>query len=221
MMTEESVQIHNTAASKISSIFGVLGGLGGIVHGVGEVLQGNVLTDSFFFSSWTQGPIAIYLDGDPAFSLIPNLLITGILTLLFSAATIIYALLIYRNKIKGRLLIILSIIMLLVGGGVGPPILTLLAGLAALGVGSSYLWWRQHLPRQVQRVFTMIWPWVFGLCVGNGVFLVVGHVIAVYFFAPVSAVIFQNSFFFAVVLLALSIITGIAHDISNQDEIRA
>ncbi len=212
------MKVQNIAAIKIASIFGVLGGIGGGIHGVGEVLQGNITPLSMFFSSWTQGPIAMYLDGDPALSLIQNMLVTGIITLIISAICIIYSTGIYINKCSGKLLIALSVIMLLVGGGVGPPILVLLAGFAALGIHSSYLWWQKHLHGQLGNLLAMLWPWIFTVCTLNGMFLVIGHVIAVYFFAPVRADIFQYSFLFPVFSVLLSIITGIAYDISKQEE---
>lgn len=216
-MNEKSNLIMNAAAKKIAATFGVLGGLGGVVHGIGEVLQGNISPSGFFISSWAQGPIATYLDGDPAITLIPNLLITGILALVVSIATIIHSIVFINKKRHGKILILLSVIMLFVGGGVGPPVLALLAGVAALGVNSAYFWWRTLLHKKIRSVLAMLWPWIFAVCMLNGIFLVVGHVIAVYFFAPVSAGVFQNSFYISVVLVILSIITGIAYDISKQE----
>lgn len=41
---------YNPAAKSIASTFGVLGGLGGMVHGVGEVLQGDITTGGFSYN---------------------------------------------------------------------------------------------------------------------------------------------------------------------------
>ncbi|MDH5387178.1 MAG: hypothetical protein OEY06_01870 [Gammaproteobacteria bacterium] len=210
--------LHRICAAKaIASVFGVLGGLGGIVHGVGEVLQGNIKPDGMLFSSWAQGPIALYLDGDPAFTIIPNFLITGILTLLISTLVVSWSCIFIEKKHGGFILILLSIAMLLVGGGIGPPTLALLAGISGLGINASYLWWRVHLNENIRLILAASWPWVFGVCVVNGVFLVIGHVIAVYFFAPVKAEIFQYSFFFAVLSLVISIVAGVGFDMSRRE----
>jgi hypothetical protein len=57
----------------VASTFGVLAGVGGLTHGVGEVLQGNVAPDGIFIDSWTQGPIATNMGGDPAMTIVPRI----------------------------------------------------------------------------------------------------------------------------------------------------
>jgi hypothetical protein len=54
-----------SAASATTTVFGVLAGLGGITHGVGEVVQGNVPIDRLIVDSWTRGPIAANMGGEP------------------------------------------------------------------------------------------------------------------------------------------------------------
>jgi len=46
------------AARIVASIFGVLAGLGGVTHGIGETLQGNMAPNGIMINSWTEGPIA-------------------------------------------------------------------------------------------------------------------------------------------------------------------
>ena len=48
----------NSGLMKITKIFGSLIGIGGLQHGVGEVLQGNVAPDGLVINSWVDGPIA-------------------------------------------------------------------------------------------------------------------------------------------------------------------
>lgn len=66
-----------SATSVIPSVFGALAGMGGFAHGIGEILQGNVATDGIWIESWTEGPIAANMGGEPAMTIIPNLLIAG------------------------------------------------------------------------------------------------------------------------------------------------
>lgn len=68
-----------SAERLVASIFGVLSGLGGITHGVDETLQGNVAPDGIVINSWTQGAIATNMGGEPAMTIVPNLMVTGIL----------------------------------------------------------------------------------------------------------------------------------------------
>jgi hypothetical protein len=115
-----------SAARATALIFGVLAGLGGLTHGIGEVLQGSVKPDGIIINSWTQGPIATNMGGEPGMTIVPNLLVTGILTILVSLAVVVCAAFV-RNKNGGRILLLLSVIMLLLGGGFGPPIIGILA----------------------------------------------------------------------------------------------
>lgn len=206
-----------SAARAVASIFGVLSGLGGIIHGIGETLQGNIAPSGIAINSWTEGPIATNMGGEPAMTIIPNLLVTGILTLLVSLAMIGWSAAFVQRKNGGLIQLCLSIAMLLVGGGFAPPIVGILASVAGLGINTSYTWWRTHLPVALRRVLAQVWPWVFGVNVINGVFLVVGSVILVYVFALNAPDLFVNSFFLAIVLLLLSIVTGVAYDLQNRD----
>jgi hypothetical protein len=96
--------------------------------------------------------------GEPGITIVPNLLATGILTLLAALAVLVWAALFVHRKHGGWILILLSVALLLVGGGVGPPLIGILAGVAGLGISAPYAWWRQHLPVRVQSVLAHLWP---------------------------------------------------------------
>jgi hypothetical protein len=205
-----------SAAKSTVRIFGVLAGLGGLTHGVGEVLQGNVRPEGLIINSWTQGPIATHMGGEPGMTLVPNLLVTGILNIVVSLAVVIWAAFVHDRK-GGRILILLSGLMLLVGGGFGPPILGILAGVAGTGIDTPSPWWQKRLSRRGWRLVGRLWPGIFGVAVVNGVFLVVGSVVLVYLFDYDNADLFTNSFFFSVVSLALTIWVGRGHDHQNGE----
>ena len=205
-------KITISAAKLTALIFGILAGLGGLTHGVGEVLQGNVKPDGIWINSWTQGPIATNMGGEPGITIVPNVLVTGILTIFVSLAIIAWAIF-GRNKNYGRVLIFLSVALLLVGGGVGPPIIGILAGVAGTGVDRPLTWWRKHLSLNVRRLFATLWPWIFGIAVINGVLLVIGSLILVYFFDLNNPDLFLNSFFFSLFSLLLTIFIGRAYDV--------
>ena len=215
---------NKTAVTRFSalritaSLFGVLSGLGGITHGIGEVMQGNTATDGIWIYSWAQGPIATNMGGEPGITIVPNFLITGVLCLAVSLAVITWATALVQRKMGGTILIGLSIVMLLVGGGVGPPLIGILAGVAGTGVNSPLTWWRSHLPVKFRQFLAKLWPWVFGLCTVSGVLLVVGSVILVYFFDVNNPEFFTNNFYFTVLALIIAILTGVAHDIQVREE---
>lgn len=204
------------ASKVVACAFGLLAGLGGITHGIGEVLQGNVVPEKLWIYSWATGPIATNMGGEPGITIVPNFLITGILAIVVSAMVMVWSVGFIQEKRGGWMLIILSITMLLVGGGVGPPIIGVLAGVAGLGANTPLYWWRKQLSPNSQRFLTVLWPWLFGAGLINGVFLTIGSLILVYFFDLNNPDLFTNSFFLMVVLLILMIFTGRAYDLQKN-----
>jgi len=199
-------------------VFGVMAGLGGIRHGIGEILQGNVAPAGILIDSWIHGPIAERMEGEPAMSLVPNLLVTGILAVVISSVVIIWAVAGIRRRRGGLVLLLLSFAMLLFGGGFGPPITGLLAGVAGLGVNPPLTWWRTHMPSGLQRALAALWPWVFGIAVANGLFLFVVSLVLVLFTDLNNPDLFLYSFYLVVVTVLLSTMTGIAYDIRREGE---
>jgi hypothetical protein len=118
-----------------------------------------------------------------------------------------------QNRHGGWLLLLLSIGMLLVGGGFAPPIIGVLAGLAGTAINVPPRPWHARLSPATWRVLAGVWPWVFGVAVANGLFLVVGSVILVYGFGVNDPELFLASFYVAVLSVPLATVTGIAHDL--------
>jgi hypothetical protein len=206
-----------SAARSTAAIFGILAGLGGLVHGVGEVLQGNVKPEGLVIDSWTQGPIASNMGGEPGMTVVPNLLVTGILTIIASLAVMFWAPFV-RTKRRGYVLILLSVLMLLVGGGFGPPIIGILAGVAGTGAGEASSRRRKRSPAKRRPLLAKFWPWTFGIAVANGLFLVIGSLLLVYLFDVNNPDLFVGSFFFSVVSLFLTILTGRAYDRREREQ---
>jgi len=107
-MEGKNASTNISAARIAASTFGVLAGLGGLTHGVGEMLQGNIPSNGMFIDSWTQGPIATHMGGDPGMTIVPNLLITGGLATIVSLATVAWAAAFVQRKHGGAVLILLS-----------------------------------------------------------------------------------------------------------------
>ncbi|WP_255197236.1 hypothetical protein [Halorarius litoreus] len=205
-----------SALRLVASVFGILAGIGGITHGIGEIRQGNVAPDGLFFDSWTEGPIASQMGGDPAISLVPNLFVTGILTVLVSVVLIVWAAAFVQRPRGGWVLLGLSVVLLLVGGGVGSPVVGILAGVAGIASGASLTRFRTQLPDRPRRLLAALWPLAFSVALLNGLFLFVGAVVLVYLTDVGSAELFLNSFFFAVVSLLVTLLTGAAYDSQHR-----
>lgn len=129
-----------SATRVVASTFGVVVGLAGLEHGIGEVLQGSVAPSGIMFESWPDSEFLRILGGEPAMAIIPNLLVAGILTVLVSLLFIAWAVLFTPRRLGGLGLILLSVVLLLVGGGVAPPIMGLIIGAAATRIGKPLSW---------------------------------------------------------------------------------
>ena len=205
-----------SAGSLTATIFGAFSGIGGITHAVGEILQGDVAPGGFFFNSWAVGPIAENLGGQPGLSVIPNVLISGIVTLFVSIAIIVWATAFVRRKYGGSILILLSVLLLLFGGGVGPPAVGILAGFAGRQRGSHFRWWAKRLRGGLGRLLARLWPWVFALTVANGILLFLGSLVLACIFDVNRPGLFVNSFFLAIISLLITNLTGIAYELDRR-----
>jgi hypothetical protein len=216
-MTGEDTSMNLSAERIIASTFGVFAGIGGLTHGIGEMLQGNIRVGGLMIDSWTQGPIAAHMGGDPALTVVPNVLVTGVLAAVVSVATIAWAAAFVQRRHGGAVLILLSVAMLLVGGGVGPPTIGILAGVAGALIHAPLTWWRAHLSGTARRLLAQSWPCVFGIALLSGAFLFIGATVLVYAFGWGNEDLYLNTFFLTVVFVVLAIITGIAHDLSQGE----
>ena len=186
-------------------LWGASAGIGGLVHGIGEVVQGNVSTPGLFIPSWATGPIADNLGGEPGLTVIPNFLVTGILTITLASILIAVS---ARRAVAGPngwALLALSTSMLLVGGGVGPPVIGLCAGAAALASHRARA--RQHTTgRPTPRA--ALWPWLFWLSLADTLFLVFGSLFAAFVLDVDVSSAFVAAFLAAVLLLPITIVVG-------------
>jgi hypothetical protein len=116
----------------VTRVFGLFAAAAAAEHGLGEALQGNIAPAGPFIQSWPDAAFFRIEAGEPALTLVPNLLVSGVLTLLLGA--------LFAWRVMDRAartprldLVLLSILLLLVGGGFGPPILGLAVAAAASG----------------------------------------------------------------------------------------
>jgi hypothetical protein len=211
-MLRNTYLMKTSAARLIASIFGILAGIGGMMHGPGEILQGSIAPVGIVFNSWTVEPVATNVGGEPAMSVIPNLLVSGVLTIIVALAVLIWAAIFVGKKNGGLILIFLSIIMLLVGGGFAPPIIGIISGIAGLGINVQESRWHKRLPDKLQSLLATLWPWFFGVCVVNGVTLILGSLIFGYIVGLNIPGVWVFCFLISIPLLILAIITGKAYD---------
>src|SRR5512145_69097 len=131
----------NKATTILSLTLGILAGIMGIEHGIGEVLEGNRPTEGVFILSWPDSAFFEIMAGEPAMTIIPNYFVTGLLAIIFSGAFLIVLVKSGHDRKAPMILLALLVLMLLFGAGFGPPILALIAVLITLKRNSQLRTW--------------------------------------------------------------------------------
>jgi hypothetical protein len=143
-----------------ASALGVYAGLLGIEHGIFEMLQGSIKPTGLLIQAMGPPcqPEAVWHACFPAMTLIPNMAATGFVAILVSLSIMVWSLGFVHRARGGMILIPLSVLLLLVGGGFVPPFIGVVAAIAGLGGDASLARWRS-LPAGVLRFLAALWPW--------------------------------------------------------------
>jgi len=99
----------------------------GFIHGIGEILQARSNPNSnFIYALDVADPDKIWHAGLPAFSVITNFLISGIITVLISIVIIVFANLLIESRYF-KFSPLLFILLFLFGGGFVPPFIGIIS----------------------------------------------------------------------------------------------
>lgn len=216
--------LKNTSATRMAaSIIGVgVIGLGGFEHGFFEMLQGNVTPSSVVIDA--IGPAQRFWPGasEPAFSLIPNMFVTGICAMIVSLLIAVWAGAFIDRKYGALVLLLLSTILFLVGGGGGPIVIALIACIPATHINKPLTWWRKRLPLKVRSFLARLWPWSlivallpFYFAVEIAIF---GMPFVWFLSTDVTLVILPIVGNISTMLLLVTILTAFAYDIQKQPD---
>ena len=197
------------ATRTVATVFGVLAGAAGVEHGIFETMQGNARPGGLMFPSMGPPCVAekIWNACEPAMSVIPSFLVSGILTILISLAVLAWVAGFMRRENGGVLLILLSIALLLVGGGIFPPLIGIIGGIAGTKINKPV---SGKPAGSLIRFLAKLWPWPLVIFV----LWVLGQWVVGYFFND----FLQRNMGFGLVLilalLPLSVITAYAQDVA-------
>ena len=205
-----------SATRAVASTFGVLAGLAGVEHGIGEILQGNVAPEGIEIKSWPDSELFAILNGEPAMTVVPNLLVTGVLAIIVSLAVLVWAAAFVQRKNGGLVLILLSIMALPVGGGFGPPLLGTIAGIAGTKIDTPLAWWRTHLSLGARRFLAAVWPWSFAVCLVAWLLMFPGSLIIWYLFPETEPNLMFGLILIAFGSLLATVVLAFAHDSQRQ-----
>jgi len=195
------------ATKTTATWLGVFAGIAGLEHGYFEILQGNIQPSGLMFPSWGANicdPEKLWHACEPAMSILPNFLATGILTVLLGLAVIAWSAWFVQKKHGGLGLILLSILLLLFGGGFFPPLIGLVAGAAGTQINRPL----GGQPGALTRFAARLWPWPLALLIT----VLLAQFPVGYFFNDFLKSIMGGVLLFIVTFLPLSVYTGFARD---------
>jgi hypothetical protein len=211
---------YNQKTRITASTIGILVGLGGLLnHGLFEVLQGNTPTKSYFIEAIGEANRFWIHGTEAAFTLVHNFLVTGILVILVSMAIIFWSAKYIHVKHGVTIFISLSILLTLVGGGIGHILLFLPTWAYATRINKRLDWWNKILTEQLRRVLSKLW--IYSLAVTSILWLVVMELgIFGYFPGETNPDAILNIVFVflfsAVIFASFTFICGFARDIEER-----
>lgn len=155
----------NRATRIYASTLGMIVGLAGVEHGILEILQGNVRPDRFMTDAIGPDQKLWEFATETVLTIIPNMLVSGILSLLLGILVVIWAYAYIGKKNGAIIFLFLSIALFFVGGGFAPIFLTILSFIAATRINKPLNFWRLRVPASVRNIFAVLWPWTLVLSV--------------------------------------------------------
>jgi hypothetical protein len=203
--------MHN-ATQLTASTFGAVAAVAALEHGIGEVLQGNIAPRGIMILSWPNSAFFQIVAGEPALTLIPNLRLSGIATIFVALVFLGWVTVFIQSKHGGRTTLFLSIVLLLIGGGFGPPILGIISGSIATRINAPLNWSTQPLLLSLRRLLAAAWPWVYVVALAAWLFLFPGINLLAYYWGLDDSSMVYATILFAFGALLLTLITALAHD---------
>jgi len=203
------------ATRKVAALFGVAAGLAGLEHGYFEILQGSTPPEGVMIPSMGPPcvPEEIWNACEPAMTIIPNFLITGILAAMIGVFILFWSAAFVQRKHGGLVLLLLSVALLLFGGGLFPPLIGIVAGFAGMTIHKPLA--SNHTSRFLQFL-AKLWPWPLVIML---VWLL-GQFVVGYFFNDFLLSVMGYAAILILIALLLSVFSAYAFDrqISWQGE---
>jgi hypothetical protein len=137
-------------------------------------------------------------------SILPNFLITGILAMLLGLVMVIWSAGFIQCRQGGLVLILLSVLLLTFGGGIFPPIIALIGGLAGTRINKPIT----RPPGRATRFAAILWPWTLVIFI----VWVLGQWVVGYFFNDFLMSIMGFGLLLILSMLPLSVYTAYAYD---------
>ena len=209
------------ATRVIATTIGVFCGLfSGINHGIFEILQGNTPTNSLVINAIGEAQ-RFWIEGtEPAFTIMPNFMLTGILSIIVGLALVVWSIRFLPTKYGRSVYLGLFVISFLVGGGIGQIFLFLPAWAFATRMNKPLTWWRKVLPRRSWPLLSKLWRVTLVLATAS-IFITLEIGIFGLFPGLTDPQAIQNTsmifLFSSVILYIVSFMAGFGHELRRMD----
>jgi hypothetical protein len=204
----------------ITATIGVLFGFSVMNHGFFEVLQGNTPTNGIVIPAIGEAQRFWPLGTEEAFTIIPNFLVSGVLSMVLGFIVIIWSLRFIHTKHGPTVFVLLFTLLFLFGGGIGQVAFFLPAWAFSTRMNKPLTWWRNVLPENIRPFLSKLWPVVLII---SSISMLVALEIAIFGFVPgiSEPELIQNTamyFIFSSALLnVIAYIAGFGHNLRHHD----
>ncbi|HYF90744.1 MAG TPA: hypothetical protein VD969_00720 [Symbiobacteriaceae bacterium] len=213
------VRVNNATRTVVATL-GVIFGISGFGHGFFEALQGSTAPGSLIIHAIGEAHRMWAYGNEPAFTVIPNFLVSGVAAMLVSLAVMVWSVG-YLHKRNGPLVFLLLFILLfLVGGGIGQVVFFTIAWAFATRIDKPLSWWRKVIPAGMRSGLGSLWLPVLTV---SAVLILYALVVAIFGFVPgisnpdTITLVMLSSLGAGLVLMVVAFISGFAHDIAENE----
>lgn len=210
----------NRATKLNVGILGTIFGISGMNHGFFEILQGNTPTPNLFIFAIGEAQKMWVHGNEPALTLIPNFLISGIVAMVIGLAIVVWSLGFVQRKYGSLILFSLFVLLLLLGGGVAQILFFPWICLVASRINKSLTWWKKVLP--IKSLATLAKLWQVSLII-SATLLVIALILATTGFIPmvtdpeVVLSIMLVCLGLEVIAFPLTFVSGFAYDLRAKE----
>ena len=135
---------------------------------------------------------------------------------------IIWSIVFIRKRHGGTGMLIISVLLILMGGGSAPVFLGLSSSLLASKIDKPLNWWNEHLSTRSKSIIGKLWPWIFIITISYSLFSVelaiFGWPLVHLLDLDVFYVILYIAGNIGTLLMVISIISGVAYDLKKKTE---
>ncbi len=212
----------NRATKLNVGILGTIFGISGMNHGFFEILQGNTPTPNLFIFAIGEAQKMWVHGNEPAFTLLPNFLLSGIVAMVIGLAIVVWSLGFVQRKYGSLILFSLFALLLLLGGGVAQILFFPWICLVASRINKPLTWWKKVLPTKSLAPLAKLWQ--VSLIV-SATLLVIALILATTGFVPmvtdpeVVLSIMLVCLGLEVIAFPLTFVSGFAYDLKTKEAI--